>query len=706
MASQAAGAFSRRGLTALVAAVSAGAVLTAQSTAPPPSQNPPTQNPPAQNPPPQGAGQQPQQQLPTFRLRVDSVSVDVSVIDKNGKPITDLKPEDFEIRESGKPQTIESFKLIQTNDPLASAANASARQILSFADMQRETSDPANRLFVIFLDDYHTRRSNSLSLRKILGDWAERELTPRDLVAILYPMTPIAGITFSRFHDGTAEALRNFDGRKYMYTVKYAQENEYAHLPAEQQEIIRNEITTRALRSACAMLSSMREGRKTLLYVSEGMTATIPPGIGSNAPIVSPRGAAPTAAQQIAQTNRAESQQFFRQNDLLNRLKDTFQSCSRGNTAIYTLDPRGLAPSEFGVTERAVSPDIDRAMLAESTDLLRTLADQTDGRAIIGKNNPVPDLRKMIEELSVYYLLGYTSSLAPRDGKFHEIEVKVKRSDVGEVRARKGYWAYSEEEIRRSLAPPKPGPPQEVAAAIDSLAAVVEPQSRRPVALWVGATRGDDERANVTLVWEATPAQYQSPLEVVDQVSVTVTRLTGETVFQGPVPKSPTGFRPSGKVSFPAPAGPLRIRVVSINVRGQKLDSEDVSELIPDFTAAGATVTAPQIYRGRTAREIANNTDSDTALPIAARLFSRSERLLLRFDAYGPAGTTPQIALRILNKMGEPLATLPAPSNTSTYTFESEFLLTQLPPGDYILEIAATTAADRTVKLLGIRVTS
>lgn len=701
MAQESAGAFGRRGLSALVAAVAAGAVITAQS-APPPAQNPPaSQNPPAQTATSQ---QPPQSQTPTFRLRIDSISVDVSVTDKQGKAIVDLKPEDFEIRESGKPQQIETFRLIQTNDPIASL-NASARQILSFADMQRETSDPSNRLFIIFLDDYHTQRGNSLSLRKLMADWAERELTPRDLVAILYPMTPVTATTFSRFHDGTVMALRNFDGRKYIYNVKYPEEARYANLPAEQQEIIRNEVTIRSLRSACALLSSLREGRKTLLYVSEGMTATVPPGIGQGAPVNTPRTPS-TAAQQLAQSNQVQSAVFFRQTELLGRLRDIFTTCSRGNTAIYSLDPRGLAPSEFGVAYRAVDPDTDRRMLQESTDLLRTLSDQTDGRAIIGKNDPIPDLRKMVEELSVYYLLGYTSNLAPRDGRFHEIEVKVHRKDVGEVRARKGYWAYSEEEVRRSLAPPKPGPPQEVAAAIDSLAAVVEPAARRSVALWIGATRGEDENAKVTLVWEAMSNLAATPLDIVDTVTVTATKLTGETVFQGPIPKVPGGFRPSGRVSFLAPSGPLRIRLVAQNVRGQRIDSDDLNEMIPDFTSAGATITAPQFYRARTAKEIAQLKSSDAAIPVAARQFSRAERLLVRFDAYGPAGTTPQIALRLLNKMGEPLLTLPAPATSAAYTFETEIGLASLPPGDYLLEIAAVTAADRSVRLFGIRVTS
>ena len=68
-------------------------------------------------------------------------------------------------------------------------------------------------------------------------------------------------------------------------------------------------------------------------------------------------------------------------------------------------------------------------------------ADQTDGRAIVGRNDPIPELQRMVRDASAYYLLGYTSTVAARDGKFHEIQVRVKRPNV-EVRARKGYWAY------------------------------------------------------------------------------------------------------------------------------------------------------------------------------------------------------------------------------------------------------------------------
>jgi hypothetical protein len=89
---------------------------------------------------------------------------------------------------------------------------------------------------------------------------------------------------------------------------------------------------------------------------------------------------------------------------------------------------------------------------------------------------------------------------------------------------------------------------------------------------------------------------------------------------------------------------------------------------------------------------------------VAGRQFSRTERLLLRFDAYGPGGTALKVTLRLLNRNGEALATLPAPTATAA-TFEADVTLGQLPPGDYLLEITAAAGETNATKLVGIRVT-
>ena len=171
------------------------------------------QTPPPQTPPPATQNQQPQTpQTPqaTFRTRVDSVSVDVSVTDKQGKPVTDLKTEDFEVRESKAPQQIEQFKLIGIPDAFDTAP---APEVLSLAAMEREVKRDDTRMIVFLLDDYHVRRINSMRLREQLARFAS-ELTAHDLVALMYPLTTPEGLTFTYDRDGMANEISHFEGRK------------------------------------------------------------------------------------------------------------------------------------------------------------------------------------------------------------------------------------------------------------------------------------------------------------------------------------------------------------------------------------------------------------------------------------------------------------------------------------------------------------
>ena len=672
----------RRRLTILCSIALSCAVLAAQGTG---SQTPP---PPPQDP-----------QAPTFRLRVDSVSVDVTVTDKQGKPVTDLKQEDFEIKEAGKVQSIESFKLIQSETVETVGAQAPP-QILSMSDMARATANPENRVFLIYLDDYHTRAGNALHIRQQLAQFVQG-LSSRDLVALLYPLNTIAQATFSRDHDGTAMGLMKFVGRKYNYAPTTPYEQMFAQMPPEQQEQIRNDLSIRTMQSACALLSSLREGRKTMIYVSEGIVANLPAGAYTmGAPPIFQPTPTPTGNASL----RQQSAEYFATQNQLMRMRDIFTNCSRGNTSIYAVDPRGLAPSEFGAADN-VGQDADRRVMNEALDSLRILADQTDGKAFIGSNNFLPDLKKLVTELSAYYLLGYTSSLAPRDGKFHEIQVRVNRKDI-DVHHRKGYWAYSEDEIRRASAPPKPGPPEEVAEALDALASVVEPKGRHTITTWVGATRGESEQAQVTLVWEAMRGASDTAAGSPERVQVSAFAGT-KLVFQSAVPRDPNAFRPSGRVTFPAPAGPLRIKLLVENARGQRLDADEANEMIPDFTAVSNTITTPQFFRGRTPVEIKAIKESAAALPSVSRQFSRAERLLMRFEAYGPAGLTPEVSLRMLNRAGEPIENFkfPALAAPAGARFDVDFGVSALPPGDYVIEIRAKAAGEQSIRLVGIRLT-
>jgi VWFA-related protein len=655
--------------------------------------------PSAQQPPPPPAGA-PQQRPPVFRGGVDSVSVDVIVTTRRGEPVTDLTPEDFEVREDGKVQEIDTFRFVRAGEGVFGPSRSGAtRQILSVGEHQTETSREDNRLFAIFLDDYHVRRLNSLRIRQQLAHWV-RQLQPHDLVAIVYPLTPMRAITFSRNHDATAQSLLMFEGRKYDYQPKNQYEERLQYQPPQVIERERNQATMTALEGLCSFLGGVREGRKSVVFVSEGFSGTLPTGVftrGSPSPAATMFGDQQSGVDdRLAMINSA---------DLQSQLRYVYIAASRSNTAIYSLDPRGATPSEFSIEDR-VDPAADRRVLNESLDTLHQLANETDGRPIVGRNDPIGGLDQILTDTSAYYLLSYVSSAAPRDGKFHKIEVKVSRRDV-EVRARNGYWAYTPEDVERALAPPKPEPPSDVSAALTRLVAVSDGADRRPLVSWVGARRAESGgESQLTFVWEATGKGAGASFDAISEVTVAATAGNGDELYRGPVAKREDALRPAGAVQFNAPPGPVSVRITATNSRGVRIDSTELEFDVPDFTRTDPLITTPEIFRARTARDIQQIRADANPLPAATRTFLRSERLLLRFEAYGPGGAVPDVTMELLNRDGNSLVGLPAPAVVEGNRFEAVVGLGSLPPGDYLFAIQVSADGQTTRRVTAIRVTS
>jgi VWFA-related protein len=645
----------------------------------PSAQTPPPPTPPPQTPPP-AAPQTPPPQQPTFRTGIDTVSVDVSVSDKQGRPVTDLQIGDFEIRENKQPQPIQTFKMIQIDD--FAAASAPMTDILNERDHDREVRREDNRLFVIFLDDYHTQRINSMRIREQLATFVSN-LTNNDLVAVMTPLTEPTALGFSYNHDATARIVYAFEGRKYDYRPRNPLEERTIQLPPDQIEAWRNSVVMNAIESTCQYIGALRPGRKTLLFVSEGLSSSVPLGM------------------MIGGFGSGSQSQTALASDLQTRWQRVYQAAARANTSITTFDPRGLATDDTMATSPAAMEQA-RTLRNESIDGLRSLAGETDGRAIVGSNNPMPGFQQMLRDLSAYYLLGYRAA-SPHDGKFHEIQVRVNRKDV-DVHARKGYWAYTEEEAAKASAPPKPPPPADLTAALGGLASTVDRVSGKLVRAWMGATRGEGDKAIVTFAWETVAATRPAePADVVDHLVVTATHVTGQQLFSGRVPSDPQNSRPGGFVTFEAPPGNIRVKVVPENARDRRLDDQDETFDVPNLSGAKPVITVPTVYRGRTIPELRQLKAAASPMPAITREFQRTERLLLRFQAVGPGGAAPtSLTMKILNQQGNVMATMPAPTATPK-GYEAEVGLNAFPSGTYVIEISGDFSGQTARSLIAIR---
>src|SRR5688572_18768951 len=314
------------------------------------------QDAPAQQPAPPSAP--PADQTPVFRTDINFVRVDVIVNDRQGNPVNDLKQEDFEVTEDGKPQSVQTFKLINVSEDTGLGSDP-PREVRNVIEEQMEAARDDVRLFAIFLDDYHVRLENSMRAREILARFVESQFNPKDLVSIMYPLWSINDVMLSRNRRAVATAMREFTGRKYDYRPRNEFEERYVHYVSTiEAERIRNQVTLTALKGLIIKLGGYKEGRKAIVLISEGFTNSLP--VQMNDQVATCNGAVcgnqprprpdPVGGQNSALQQRMDTQDFFLQTDLLSDIRMVFELANRYNTAIYTVDPRGLAPFEFDLS--------------------------------------------------------------------------------------------------------------------------------------------------------------------------------------------------------------------------------------------------------------------------------------------------------------------------------------------------------------------
>jgi VWFA-related protein len=459
----------RGGFVAFVSLAGAVAVLSAQQPPqPPPAQPPSSQPQPSQSP----SQDKPQQPPPVFRTGTNQVRVDVTVTDRKGEPVRDLGKDDFEVREDGVPQAIDTIKLIEANG--AAPDDDMSLPIRSRQHAYAEAARDDIRVFVIFWDEYHIgEMAPAIRARAALTDFVQAAFGPTDLVALMDQLTPSDTIEFTRDRRDLAEKVHKLRGRQGVYIPPRSAVEEAQMYRSRDIEMLRAQVTASALEATIGFLGSIKEGRKAILFVS----------------------------QTIGRLGYSTM-------DTSNWLDSTIRSANANNVSIYSFDPRGL--------------DVN----IRPSDVLHALADQTGGRQF-SNNYPAIALREVVKNASAFYLLGYASQKNPADGKFHKIAVHVKRPNV-DVKSRTGYYAPSsvEMEAAKKKAAENTAPP-EISKALSKL--VDSPHIEVAGDLWAGAAPGPDGKPKVTVVWTARDGSSD------DRVSIRASADDGHVYFDGPL---------------------------------------------------------------------------------------------------------------------------------------------------------------------------
>jgi predicted secreted protein len=221
----------------------------------------------------------------------------------------------------------------------------------------------------------------------------------------------------------------------------------------------------------------------------------------------------------------------------------------------------------------------------------------------------------------------------------------------------------------------------------------------------------------VTFVWEpiaTAPGERRVTDDTAAAVMLTALAPDGRPLFRGRVPDQPATASPSASattantaapasVTFEAPPGRLQLRIQVQGSAGQVVDSALQELTVPDYTAVQVAFGTPRVYRARTPRELQNLGTNPAAVPVADRVFPRSDRVLVKVDAYGPGGEKPPVTARLLNRAGTSMSDIPV-QMTPAGEAQLELGVAGLAAGEYLLELNAKGASGTAQELVAFRV--
>lgn len=352
------------------------------------------------------------QQPPRFRTSVDLVHLDVSVLDRDRRPVRGLKPADFTVLEDGRPQAITVFEAFEVPDdppPKAAWVRAVAPDVRSNQGLE------TGRLFLIILDDAVMQADpRAVSDGKKAARAFVEKLRGGDLAAVIFTRDNRHAQDYTADRALLLKAIDRFTiGSRDMG-------------PAEMQwtDQLYFMFSVDTLYNAVTALSSIADRRKAIVYIGQGLPFD-PGDLG-----------APSLG--LPETGQSGTSRNANASAILRRLFDTFERARLANVNVYAMDPCGLrAPKPPSSGAAGPVPTCQPGLEVE---YLRDLASGTGGRAFVNTNDLVPAVDAIYEENASYYLLGFAAER--QDGKHRRLEVRVNRPGVT-VRTRTGYRAES-----------------------------------------------------------------------------------------------------------------------------------------------------------------------------------------------------------------------------------------------------------------------
>ena len=388
-----------------------------------------------------------------FTVTSTLVQVDAVVTDSKGRYVTDLKPEDFQVFEDGKPQPLTHFSFVQVSperkaEPKGAVPKAPKPEAVSAlppAPLEQIRPEDVRRTIVLMVDDLGLSFTGMAFVRSSLRKFVERQLQPGDLVAVcrtgggsgaLQQFTVDKRVLLS-----VIDNLRyNFDGRFGVGYFDSRGRSAGANVgngvgetfDASYNEERKSIATVGTLGAIDYIVGALRDlpGRKSIVLFSEGIQL-FGDALGMDA-----KGANPDPFPVDF-------------DDVRRAVRHLIDRANRSGTVIYTVSGSGLPTwgADASDKESGSGRDLTDITLKQN---MAYLAEKTGGLAYQDGNDLNWALDRVLEDQEGYYLLGYHppegTLQAKRGGNdFHRIQVKVTRAGL-HVRSRSGFFGETDDQ--------------------------------------------------------------------------------------------------------------------------------------------------------------------------------------------------------------------------------------------------------------------
>lgn len=617
--------------------------------------------------------------VPTFRSGVQAVAVDVVVTGKDGKAVSGLSQDDFEVVEAGVQRPITTFTAVDFGE-------ADADALSSFGGVETDVATNTlaeGRVFIIALDELSSVAASStdgvdgaltpgpilfdriLQTRQMLREFIEHSFGPNDVAAVVLLGRGLvhSGQDFTSSKRRLIRAIESFSGGFSSET------------PGSQEEKLALDINRIAsLRDLVEFLAKLPARRKALLLMSQGL------GDIDVGHVLDNSSRARTLKTFCVETLPPPGSRNIISCRPSQDMHALLVAAARGNVAIYPIDPTGVTGG---------GRDQDFVDLAAAT-----------GGFAVSNTNPREWLPQITLENGSYYRLGIESAYTKQDGQMVAIDVRMRKPGLT-VRTRRGYLAGFPDERRIDATDTST-----LGGAVASPIATPGIPLRAAVPVFKDA-RGDGLIAVVldvdprTIMSRAPNGEASGVLNV-SYLATDVNR----RVHEGGRHRITLAVKPGGReqnaariiVPMTLPKGRYQVRVgVSTQQGGTGSVVCDVD--VPDFSRvpamSGIVVVPVGASQVSTFWPAGRSSSGPLSwLPTTRRSFARGERLALYGELYAkerkPAGESFLVSATLHSGAGDALKVEALVAmQKSKAGFSLDVPLERVPPGAYVLTVAA-----------------